>query len=187
LPNDRKEDISETIDFTIDLFQDSDKHVFAPNILELLPGSALERTCLEEERNITFKSHEIYGQGSNQFYESDDIRRNEFVESLRRTAVACRLMNYEGWAKYKYEMKPEKHLKPYTTEIRDFFLETREKHGMTNIELIDHLVEGFKYELDQRSLFVNPDFPLADYWWWYLCEREISNKQIMKLLNNLSR
>ena len=37
--------------------------------------------------------------------------------------------------------------------------------------------------LPRRSLFRKPDFPMADYWWWYRSFEEVGDDQLLDLLN----
>ncbi len=186
LPNDSADDIADTIDFSFNLFHDSRKHVFAPNILELLPGSRLEKICREMNFEMEFKPHEIYGSGSSQFYQSATIPRDKFVHALRQTAVACRLLNYNGWSAYKYNIKPERQFQQGSDEIVDLFMKVRNQFNISNIQLVDLLIEQFLEVLDEHSLFKQADFSLPDYWWWYLCDKEIPTDTIVTMLNRIA-
>jgi len=39
---------------------------------------------------------------------------------------------------------------------------------------------------DRNSWFVQPDFPFAETWWWYLSAFEVRNEWVLEYLENLN-
>ena len=104
------------------------------------------------------------------------------LKCLRRTAVVFRLTNHRGWSRREFISEN----KSNDVNIRDSFFKTREKLNLTNIELVDQLVEGLLDHLKERnSWFVQPDFPFAETWWWNHSAFEVRDKWIIEYLGNL--
>ena len=71
--------------------------------------------------------------------------------------------------------------------IREAFFGARERLNITNIELIDLLVEALMEHLNEsNSWFVQPDFPFAETWWWDLSAFEVRNEWLLEYLGNLN-
>ena len=114
--------------------------------------------------------------------ESPDLPRKDMLKCLRRTAVVFRLTNHRGWSRREFISEN----KSNDVNIREAFFATREKLNLTNIELVDFLIEGLLDHLKERnSWFVQPDFPFAETWWWNYSAFEVRDKWIIEYLENL--
>ena len=102
---------------------------------------------------------------------------------LRRTAVVFRLTNHRGWAGREFISEE----RSQDVNIREAFFDARERLDLTNIELVDLLVEALMEHLKVRnSSCVQPDFPFAETWWWNLSAFEVRNDWILEYLENLN-
>jgi hypothetical protein len=106
------------------------------------------------------------------------------LKSLRRTGVLFRLINHVGWAdrEFIYGKTSKK------TNIRDLFFETKDRLSISNIQLIDLIVEKLLKHLKSiNSWFSMPDFPYAETWWWVHSTKEVSNEWLVDCLSNLDK
>ena len=72
--------------------------------------------------------------------------------------------------------------------IRDLFFATKDRLSVSNVELIDLIVEKLiKHLKPIKSWFSMPDFPYAETWWWVHSSREISNEWLINCLSNLEK
>ena len=72
--------------------------------------------------------------------ESPTLPRADMLKSLRRTGVLFRLINHVGWADREFIWgKTSK-----KTNIRDLFFETKDRLSVSNVELIDLIIEKLK-------------------------------------------
>ena len=124
-----------------------------------------------------YEPHEIYS--------SPLLPREDLLKCLRRTAVTFRLVNHEGWAnrEFIHEQKRLLNGARKNTEIHDAFFYKRDQLGISNVALIDLMVEGLKKDLKPNSNFVKEDFPYAETWWWANSKYEVSNSWILKFLS----
>ena len=72
--------------------------------------------------------------------------------------------------------------------IRNAFFKARERLSVTNIEIIDLLIEKYMELMKNRnSPFLNDDFPNAENWWTNRSEKEIPAPWLCKTLNSLNK
>jgi radical SAM superfamily enzyme YgiQ (UPF0313 family) len=185
LPNDTKEDVERTIEFCCELFSDSNAHTFQPHILEILPGSDLED--MQQEYGLIARAPLVGSNtlGTPQIYETKTIRREEFVEVLRKVAVAYRLINGKGWARWRSFNRPERTPRLYSTELRDTFFRIKNEQGISCIQIINMIIERLMNESPKNSLFRQPDFPLADIWWMAKGYNEFSDDWMLEVCKDI--
>ena len=111
-----------------------------------------------------------------------NLLRKNMLQALRRTAVMFRLVNHSGWTKreFIFEVRSE------GFSIRDNFVEARNKLCVSNVELIDLIVDGLMKYLEPESYFVQERFPYAETWWWSMSKVEIPDKWIIDFLQKVS-
>jgi hypothetical protein len=116
--------------------------------------------------------------------ESPELPRADMIKSLRRTGVLFRLINHTGWADKEFIF----HDTSEKTNIRDLFFATRDKLGISNIQLVDKIVELLIEHLKPtKSWFSMSDFPHAETWWWVHSPREVSNEWLVNNLTELKK
>jgi hypothetical protein len=116
--------------------------------------------------------------------ESPILPRADMVKSMRRTGVLFRLINHIGWAdkEFIFGNTSEK------TNIRDLFFDTRDQLGISNIQLVDKIVELLIVHLKPtKSWFAMSDFPHAETWWWVYSKGEVSDDWIVNNLTELQK
>jgi radical SAM superfamily enzyme YgiQ (UPF0313 family) len=176
LPGEDLVDIEASLEYMMETVRFGQGHLLCFHVLRGLPGTELLE--IARKSNMTFSSeHEPHV-----FVESPDLPRKDMLKCLRRTAVVFRLTNHRGWAGREFisERKSE------DVNIRDAFFNARERLNLTNIELVDLLVEALMEHLKERdSWFVQPDFPFAETWWWNLSAFEVRNEWILEYLASL--
>jgi radical SAM superfamily enzyme YgiQ (UPF0313 family) len=176
LPGEDLIDIEASLEYMMETVRFGQGHLLCFHVLRGLPGTELLE--IARKNNMTFSSeHEPHV-----FIESPDLPRKDMLKCLRRTAVVFRLTNHRGWAGREFisERKSE------DVNIRDAFFNARERLNLTNIELVDLLVEALMEHLKERnSWFVQPDFPFAETWWWNFSAFEVRNEWILDYLASL--
>jgi radical SAM superfamily enzyme YgiQ (UPF0313 family) len=176
LPGENLVDIEASLEYMMETVRFGQGHLLCFHVLRGLPGTELLE--IARKSNMTFSSeHEPHV-----FVESPDLPRKDMLKCLRRTAVVFRLTNHRGWAGREFisERKSD------NVNIRDAFFNARERLNLTNIELVDLLVEALMDHLKERdSWFVQPDFPFAETWWWNLSAFEVKNEWILEYLASL--
>jgi radical SAM superfamily enzyme YgiQ (UPF0313 family) len=179
LPGENLSDIEASLEFMMDTVRFGQGHLLCLHVMRGLPGTELLE--IAQKSDMTFSSK----YEPHEFIESPDLPRKDMLKCLRRTAVIFRLTNKRrapGWA--GSESTDDK--KSEDINIREAFFNARERLNLTNIELVDCLVEGLMDHLKERnSLFVQPDFPFAETWWWNYSAYEVRNKWILEYLANL--
>ena len=94
-----------------------------------------------------------------------------------------RLTNHKGWANREFISGRQSD----DTSIRDLFFATRDRMGISNVDLVDLMVENAVVNLRERdSWFADDDFPYAETWWWSYSELEIKNQWILDFLRSVS-
>lgn len=177
MPGEDIASIERTLEYMLDKLSGSQSHLLCCHVMRGLPGTELLK--IAEEHGMVFSSkyepHELV--------ESPTLPRKDMLKCLRRTGVIFRLINHNGWA--NREFISGKRLS--ATTIRDAFFTTRDRLGISNVPMIDLIIEGLMEHLKERdSWFVHPDFPYAETWWWNLSAFEISNEWILDYLSTLS-
>ena len=103
------------------------------------------------------------------------------LKCLRRTAVIFRLVNHSGWAKREFLCKKQ----GKNISIRDAFLETKELLKISNMALIDRVIDRCMNFLSPKSYFVQERFPYAETWWWSRSKVEIPDWWLLETLQNI--
>ena len=178
LPDEDISSIERTIEYMVDQLRGSRAHLLCCHVMRGLPGTEL--MDIAKEKKMIFSSryepHELI--------ESPTLPRQDMVKSLRRTAVLFRLINHVGWANQEFIYSKTSN----KTNIRDLFFATKDQLSISNVQLIDLLVEKFIEHLKPiKSWFSMPDFPYAETWWWVHSPREISNEWLIKCLSDLMK
>jgi len=176
LPGEDLESIAETFEYMMDKMIGSTSHLLCCHVLRGLPGTELLEIAKEEEMQFTseFEAHELY--------ESPTLPRKNMLKALRRTAVMFRLVNHSGWTKREFIFQ----VRSEGFSIRDNFVEARNKLCISNVELIDVMVDGLMKYLGPESYFVQERFPYAETWWWSMSKVEIPDKWIIDFLQKVS-
>jgi len=175
LPDEGISSIEETLEYMIDQLRGSRAHLLCCHVMKGLPGTELME--IAKKKNMVFSSkyepHELI--------ESPTLPRADMLKSLRRTGVLFRLINHIGWADREFIWgKTSK-----KTNIRDLFFETKDRLSVSNVELIDLIIEKLMKHLKPvKSWFSMPDFPYAETWWWVHSSREITNEWLIDCLSN---
>jgi radical SAM superfamily enzyme YgiQ (UPF0313 family) len=176
LPGENLTDIEASLEYMMETVRFGQGHLLCFHVLRGLPGTELLEIA-QKKKMIFSSEHEPHV-----FVESPELPRNDMLKCLRRTAVVFRLTNHRGWAGREFVSER----KSDDVNIRDAFFNAREKLNLTNIELVDLLVEALMDHLKERnSWFVQPDFPFAETWWWNLSAFEVRNEWILKYLASL--
>ena len=176
LPGESLSDIENTLEYMMEAVRYGQCHLLCFHVMRGLPGTELLE--IARKYNMIFSSKNE----PHEFMESPDLPRKDMLKCLRRTAVVFRLTNHRGWARREFIREN----KSNDVSIREAFFETREKLNLTNIELVDHLIEGLLDHLRERnSWFVQPDFPFAETWWWNYSAFEVRDKWIINYLEGL--
>ena len=177
LPGENLVDIEASLEYMMETVRFGQGHLLCFHVLRGLPGTELLEIA-QKSKMIFSSEHEPHV-----FVESPDLPRKDMLKCLRRTAVVFRLTNHRGWAGREFisERKSE------DINIREAFFNARQRLNLTNIELVDLLVEALMEHLKERnSWFVQPDFPFAETWWWNLSAFEVRNEWILEYLENLN-
>ncbi len=176
LPGEDIKSIERTLEYFLDRLRNSQAHLLCCHHMRGLPGTDLLN--IAKEYGMVFSSE----REPHELIESPILPRQDMLKCLRRTAVVFRLVNHKGWA--NKEFVSEK--RSSDTSIRDTFFETRDRLGISNVELIDLMIEKLMpYMAKQEQNFAKPDFPYAETWWWTWSRVVVSNKWLIKCLNSL--
>jgi anaerobic magnesium-protoporphyrin IX monomethyl ester cyclase len=176
LPGENISHIEASLEFMMDTMGFGREHLLCIHVMRALPGTELVE--IGEKNNMTFSSK----YEPHEFIESPDLPRKDMLKCLRRTAVIFRLTNTRSWVGREFVSGK----KSEDVTIREAFFNARERLDLTNIELVDLIVEGLMDHLKARnSRFVQPDFPNAEDWWWNLSAFEVTNEWLLEYLANL--
>ena len=166
--------IEKTMEYMIDQLRGSRAHLLCCHVMRGLPGTELME--IAKKKKMVFSSryepHELI--------ESPTLPRADMLKSLRRTGVLFRLINHIGWADREFILGQTSK----KTNIRDLFFSTKDHLSVSNVQLIDLIVEKLtEYLKPTKSWFSMPDFPYAETWWWAYSSREISNEWLIDCLS----
>jgi len=176
LPGENIFDIEATLEYMLDTVRFGQGHLLCFHIMRGLPGTELLE--IAKKNNMTFSSENE----PHEFIESPALPRKDTLKCLRRTAVIFRLTNHRGWAAREFISENRSN----DVNIREAFFSTRERLGLTNVALIDLIVDGLMVHLkDRNSVFSQPDFPFAETWWWNYSAFEVRNEWILNFLDDL--
>ncbi len=174
LPDEGIFSIEKTMEYMVDQLRGSRAHLLCCHVMRGLPGTELME--IAKKKKMVFSSryepHELI--------ESPTLPRADMLKSLRRTGVLFRLINHIGWADREFILgKTSK-----KTNIRDLFFSTKDHLSVSNVQLIDLIVEKLTEHLKPtKSWFSMPDFPYAETWWWAHSSREISDEWLIDCLS----
>ena len=174
LPDEGIISIEKTMEYMIDQLRGSRAHLLCCHVMRGLPGTELME--IAKKKKMVFSSryepHELI--------ESPTLPRADMLKSLRRTGVLFRLINHIGWADREFILGQTSK----KTNIRDLFFSTKDHLSVSNVQLIDLIVEKLtEYLKPTKSWFSMPDFPYAETWWWAHSSREISNEWLIDCLS----
>ena len=178
LPGEDASSIERTLEYMVDQLRGSRSHLLCCHTMRGLPGTELLEVAKEFKMKFSskYEPHELI--------ESPILPRADMVKSMRRTGVLFRLINHTGWAdkEFIFGNTSEK------TNIRDLFFDTRDQLGISNIQLVDKIVDLLIEHLKPRkSWFSMSDFPHAETWWWVHSKREISDDWIVSNLTEIKK
>ena len=178
LPDEDISSIENTLEYMVNQLRKSQAHLLCCHVMRGLPGTELMQIAKKNKMIFSskYEPHELM--------ESPTLPRSDMLKSLRRTGVLFRLINHVGWTnrEFIYGKTSKK------TNIRDLFFETKDRLSISNIQLIDLIVEKLLQHLKSiKSWFSMPDFPYAETWWWAHSSREVSNEWLIDCLSNLEK
>ena len=174
LPDEEISSIEKTMEYMVDQLRGSRAHLLCCHVMRGLPGTELME--IAKKKKMVFSSryepHELI--------ESPTLPRADMLKSLRRTGVLFRLINHIGWADREFILQKTSK----KTNIRDLFFSTKDHLSVSNVQLIDLIIEKLIEHLKPiKSWFSMPDFPYAETWWWAHSSREISNEWLIDCLS----
>ena len=176
LPGEDIVSIENTLEYMLEKLSGSQSHLLCCHIMRGLPGTELLDIAKEFEMQFTseFEPHELF--------ESSILPRQDMLKCLRRTAVIFRLVNHSGWAnrEFIYDRRSE------NTNIRDSFMDARQRLDISNLGLVDFIIDGLLEHLDDSSDFKQERFPYAENWWWSLSKVVVKDSWILEYLSNLT-
>ena len=178
LPGEDASSIERTLEYMVDQLRGSRAHLLCCHTMRGLPGTELLEVAKEFKMKFSskYEPHELV--------ESPILPHADMVKSMRRTGILFRLINHTGWAdkEFIFGNTSEK------SNIRDLFFDTRDQLGISNIQLVDKIVELLIEHLKSRkSWFSMSDFPYAETWWWVHSKREVSNDWLVNNLTELKK
>lgn len=177
LPGEDIESIEQTLEYMLDKLSGSRAHLLCCHVMRGLPGTELMEIAKEHEMVFSseFEPHSLV--------ESPVLPREDMLKCLRRTAVIFRLINHSGWAEEEFIGTA----RSADSSVRDAFFSTRDRLEISNVALIDLIVDGLMEHLAERdSWFAQPDFPYAEAWWWNFSKIEVRNEWILDFLASLT-
>ena len=176
LPGEDIVSIENTLEYMLEKLSGSQSHLLCCHIMRGLPGTELLDIAKEFEMQFTseFEPHELF--------ESSILPRQDMLKCLRRTAVIFRLVNHSGWAnrEFIYDRRSE------STRIRSTFIDARQRLDISNLGLIDLIIDGLLEHLDVSSNFKQERFPYAENWWWSVSKVVVRDSWILEYLSNLT-
>ena len=178
LPDEDISSIEETLEYMVNQLRGSKAHLLCCHVMRGLPGTELMEIAKKKKMIFSskYEPHELI--------ESPTLPRADMLKSLRRTGVLFRLINHVGWADREFIWGKTSQ----KTNIRDLFFATKDRLSVSNVKLIDLIVEKLiKHLKPIKSWFSMPDFPYAETWWWVHSSREISNEWLIDCLSNLEK
>ena len=177
LPGEDIGSIEKTLEYFLDRLRNSRAHLLCCHVMRGLPGTELLNVAKEHQMVFSSKKE------PHEFIESPVLPRKDMLRCLRRTAVIFRLVNHEGWTSTEF-------VRGETSQdrsIRNCFFSARDRLGVSNVGLIDILIDRLMpYLQEKHSCFAEDDFPYAETWWWVWSKREIPHDWIVECLDNLT-
>ena len=164
LPGETEESWNRTLEYMCESLEHARDYFLCIHVLRGLPGTEL--LGISDEYGQVFTDRDI----PHELYDSPAFPRDAMVRSLRRSAVAYRIMNAPRWNR--------------ATGITRTFHRLRKSSCLTYVEMIDHVVKSLISELDRKSRFLDPDFPNAEYWWFYRAIEEIPDELLARGLED---
>jgi hypothetical protein len=139
-----------------------------------LPGTELLDIAGKYQMQFTseYEPHELY--------ESPVLPRPDMLRSLRRTAAIFRLVNHSGWSDREFIFDRRSR----DTSVHDAYFRAKDRLRISNIALLDRVIDGLMVHLDDRSYFVQDRFPYAETWWWNLSRNEVSKQWLVNFLDH---
>ena len=178
LPGENIDSIERTLDYMMDKLMSSNSHLLCCHVMRGLPGTDLLDIAKEYDMVFSseFEPHE--------FIESPLLPRCDMLTTLRRTAIIFRLVNHNGWSNKEFISGSDDD----SVSIKDKFFCVKQCLEITNIDLVDLIVDGVsKYLEGSNSDYVKDDFPRAETWWWVYSKQEVPNSFILRYLDQLCR
>jgi radical SAM superfamily enzyme YgiQ (UPF0313 family) len=176
LPGEDMASIEQTLEYMLEKLRHGQEHLLCCHVMRGLPGTQLLDIAREYEMEFSSlnEPHELI--------QSPILPRQDMVKCLRRTAVVFRLTNHRGWADREFISGR----RSADVSIRDAFFDARDRLGISNVQLVDLIVDGLMDHLGAGdSWFANPDFPYAETWWWNYSAIEVRNKWLQGYLTDL--
>ena len=174
LPDEGISSIEETMEYMVNQLRGSRAHLLCCHVMRGLPGTELME--IAKKKKMIFSSRNE----PHELIESPTLPRADMLKSLRRTGVLFRLINHIGWADREFILGQTSK----KTNIRDLFFSTKDHLSVSNVQLIDLIIEKLVEHLKPiKSWFSMPDFPYAETWWWAHSSREISNEWLIDCLS----
>jgi radical SAM superfamily enzyme YgiQ (UPF0313 family) len=178
LPGESVDSIERTMEYMLNRLKHSEDHLLCFHLMRELPGTELRD--IAKEYAMRFASAEE----GHELIESPMLPRSDLIQLLRVTAVIFRLTNQLGWTNREFLSGKQS----ADISVRELFFETRTKLEVSSVSLVRLLVDALMSHLEPRnSRFVQPDFPLAEAWWWNNSRFEVSNEWIKQTLVRLAR
>ena len=153
MPDEGISSIEETLEYMVDQLRGSKAHLLCCHVMRGLPGTELMEIAKKKKMIFSskYEPHELI--------ESPTLPRADMLKSLRRTGVLFRLINHVGWADREFIWSKTSQ----KTNIRDLFFATKDRLSVSNVKLIDLIVEKpIKHLEPIKSWLSMPDLPYAE-------------------------
>jgi len=176
LPGEDLASIERTLEYMLEKLAGSRAHLLCCHVMRGLPGTEL--LDIAKQHGMVFSSR----YEAHELLESPILPRADMLKCLRRTAVVFRLINHSGWASREFLTGKSSS----ATHIADAFFAARARLGVSHIAVVDLIVEALMEYLKERdSLFVQPEFPYAETWWWSRSALEVEDRWLTDFLTRL--
>jgi radical SAM superfamily enzyme YgiQ (UPF0313 family) len=176
LPGEDLASIERTLEYMLEQLRHGQKHLLCCHVMRGLPGTELLQ--IAQKYGMEFSS----AREPHELIQSPALPREHMLRSLRRTAIVFRLTNHKGWADREFISER----RSADSSIRDEFFATRDALGISNVAVVDRLIDGLMPALQARdSWFAQPDFPYAETWWWNYSALEIEDDMLLDVLTGL--
>lgn len=168
--------IETTLEYMLEQLRGGQRHLLCCHVMRGLPGTELLE--IARDFDMVFSSRNE----PHELIESPTLPRADMLKCLRRTAIIFRLTNHQGWADREFISGRQSD----DLTVRDEFFRTRDALGVSNLDVVDRLIDQLTPGLEQRgSAFAQPDFPAAETWWWNYSALEIRNEDVIGALRDL--
>ncbi len=176
MPGEDLASIEATLEYMLEQLRGGQRHLLCCHVMRGLPGTELIE--IAREFDMVFSS----ANEPHELIESPVLPRPDMLKCLRRTAIIFRLTNHQGWADREFISGRQS----LDLSMRDEFFETRDALGVSNLGVVDRLIEHLTPGLRELgSAFADPDFPAAETWWWNYAGMEIRNDEVVRALRDL--